>query len=482
MPLLWWRELRGMAVQPASTPLPPNVHVVYEVLCDEGPQTGRALERLLARRGVVVPVDRLLELPRRYPGAFAIDAAERLAVPPDCDRCGARGCDTCQRDVGAAACRVCGRTVCRDCRGEGAGLRALCAGCAAPRRLPEADLRYCRAWALGGQCRLLVGERSAMLLGGPDGPLVLVPDADLDDPVRRRLRALAAALRVPPEIGLRWSGPAPAMPAAGQFTASLQVREVPAWDWLPAGGSHVDPGAAAALPEAEGPPVDAESAGGLTALLARLRAQAPPPPVGALAVTPLLEVTRTSLDAGGLERRAERHHPGGEIETLAVERAPLEPSEHEADAAARPVAMAQLGEVLATLDAVHASFRLTATTPEGTRSWFVPAAPGLTMGSEHTWGAAALVERQVEEAWRMVRGVPDAGVAGPDELALVGYQMVEVEQPPDAPAGLLETARRLDPLADAETVTLGVCLLVEEHWRARDSGPPGQAAATPHDG
>src|SRR6266540_2191461 len=448
MPLLWWRELRGMAVQPASTPLPPNVHVVYEVLCDEGPQTGRALERLLARRGVVVPVDRLLELPRRYPGAFAIDAAERLAVPPDCDRCGARGCDTCQRDVGAAACRVCGRTVCRDCRGEGAGLRALCAGCAAPRRLPEADLRYCRAWALGGQCRLLVGERSAMLLGGP------------------------------------------------------------------AGRSHVDPGAAAALPEAEGPPVDAESAGGLTALLARLRAQAPPPPVGALAVTPLLEVTRTSLDAGGLERRAERHHPGGEIETLAVERAPLEPSEHEADAAARPVAMAQLGEVLATLDAVHASFRLTATTPEGTRSWFVPAAPGLTMGSEHTWGAvvlaagladgtqvrrpkaiedvreedfaqptaAALVERQVEEAWRMVRGVPDAGVAGPDELALVGYQMVEVEQPPDAPAGLLETARRLDPLADAETVTLGVCLLVEEHWRARDSGPPGQAAATPHDG
>src|SRR6266508_3500267 len=188
MPLLWWRELRGMAVQPASTPLPPNVHVVYEVLCDEGPQTGRALERLLARRGVVVPADRLLELPRRYPGAFAIDAAERLAVPPDCDRCGARGCDTCQRDVGAAACRVCGRTVCRDCRGEGAGLRALCAGCAAPRRLPEADLRYCRAWALGGQCRLLVGERSAMLLGGPDGPLVLVPDADLDDPVRRRLR------------------------------------------------------------------------------------------------------------------------------------------------------------------------------------------------------------------------------------------------------------------------------------------------------
>src|SRR6266540_3072142 len=508
MPLLWWRELRGMAVQPASTPLPPNVHVVYEVLCDEGPQTGRALERLLARRGVVVPVDRLLELPRRYPGAFAIDAAERLAVPPDCDRCGARGCDTCQRDVGAAACRVCGRTVCRDCRGEGAGLRALCAGCAAPRRLPEADLRYCRAWALGGQCRLLVGERSAMLLGGPDGPLVLVPDADVDDPVRRRLRALAAALEVPPEIGLCWAGPAQPAPAAGQFTVRLQVREAPAWEWLRDGGSQVDPDATAALPRAEGPPVGAESGSGLTALLARLRDQEPPPPAGALRVTPLLEVTHTSVDAEGLERRVDRHHPGGEIETLEVERAALEPSEHAPEPPARPVAQAELGGVLATLDAVHASFRLTATAPDAQRSWFVPAAPGLTMGSEHTWGAvvlaaglvdgtqvrrpkavegvreedfaqpteAALVERQVEETWRMVRGVPDAGVAGPDELALVGYQAVEVDQPPDGPAGLLETARRLDPLAGTATVTLGVCLLVEEHWKRRDDGTTGQTA------
>src|SRR6266540_1849100 len=155
----------GMAVQPASTPLPPNVHVVHEVLCGEGPQTGRALERLLAKRGVVVPVDRLLELPGRFPSAFMIDEAGRLAVPPACDRCGAHQGEAGQRDVGAAPCAACGRAVCRDCRGDGAGLQALCAECAAPRRLPEADLRYCRAWVLGGERRLLVGERSAMLLG-----------------------------------------------------------------------------------------------------------------------------------------------------------------------------------------------------------------------------------------------------------------------------------------------------------------------------
>ena len=495
-------------MQPASTPLPPNVHVVYEVLCDHGPQTGGTLERLLAKRGVVVSADRLLELPARFPGAFTIDDTGRITAPPACDRCGAHDCETCQRDVGAAPCAACGRVVCRDCRGRGAGLHALCPDCAAPRRLPEADLRYCRAWELGGERRLLVGERSAILLGGPGGTLVMVPDADLDDRARRRLRALAAAFRVPPEIGLRWAGPPAAAPVPGQFTATLQVREVPAWDWLPEGGSQVDLDAGAALPEADGPPVHAESASGLTALLARLRAQAPPPPVGALLVTPLLEVARTSVDADGLQRRIERHHPGGGIETLRVERAPLEPSEHEAFSPARPVARARLGGVLATLDAVHASFRLTATTPEGDRSWFVPAAPGLSMGSEHTWGAvvlaagladgtqvrrpkaiegvreedfaqpteAALVERQVEETWRMVRGVPDAGVAGPDELALVGYQTIEIDQPPDAPAGLLETARRLDPLAAVEKVTLCVCLLVDEAWKGRDdaTGPAGE--------
>lgn len=503
-----------MAVQPASTPLPPNVHVVYEVLCDEGPQIGRALERLLARRGVVVLADRLLELPRRYPSAFTIDGAGRLAVPAACDRCGAQGCETCQRDVGAEPCAACGTAVCRDCHGQAAGLHELCAECAAPTRLPASDLRYCRAWALGGGRRLLVGERSAMLLGGPDGALVLVPDADLDDPVRQRLRALAAALQVPPEIGLRWAGPAPPAPTPGQFTARLQVREAPAWEWLPDGGSQVDPEAGAALPRADGPPVGGEAASGLTALLARLRVQAPPPPVGALLVTPLLEVLRVSVGAEGLERRAERHHPGGEIETLAVERAALEPSEHEAASPARPLARAWVGGVLATLDAVHASFLLTATTPEGSGSWFVPAAPGLTMGSEHTWGAvvlaagladgtqvrrakaiedvrdedfaqpaeAVLVERQVEETWRMVRGAPDAGIAGPDELALVGYQAVEVSQPPDAPAGLLETARLLDPLAAGERVTLGVCLLVDEHWKPREPDPAALEVARQHAG
>ena len=490
-----------MAVQVASTPLPPNVHVVYEVLCSEGPQTGGQLELLLEKRGVVVPADRLLELPRRFPGAFTIDQHERLAVPAACQRCGAHACDVCRRDVGSRPCRACGRTVCRSCRGPEPGLESLCLDCAAPTRAPEADQRYGRAWALGGDRWLLVGERSAMLVGAADGPRVLVPDSDLDDPVRRRLRALAAAFRLPPEIGLRWRGPAPQPPASGPATAWLEVRDTVAWRWLPDGGSRVDPDASDALPEAEGPPVEGEGQAGLAVLLARLRAEAAPLPLGALEATPILEVRHITVTADGLEQRHERHEPGGQVETSVVERVPFVPDEHPTEPPARPVAVARLGPVTAMLDVVHASYQLTAATPGASRSWFAPGAPGVTLASEVTWGSvvplarlapgtricrpkelrphsdddfanpsgATLAERQVQESWRLLRGLEDGGVAGPDELELVGYELLEVEDQVPAPAGVLETARRLDPLAESAPVTLGLCLEVEERWQGRGS-------------
>ena len=353
-----------------------------------------------------------------------------------------------------------------------------------------------------------------MLVGGGDA-LVVVPDADRDDPVRRRLRALAAALRLPPEIGLRWAGPAPAIPvtpdpsAHGPFTISVEVRQELAWSWLADGGGEVDPFAAQALPHTEGPPVAGESESGLVGLLAGLRAAAAPPPVGALLLTPVLEISSTTVGAWGLERRVERHLPGGRIENGTIARAPLAPSQHDPEPPARPVAAARLGRVTVTLDAVHASFRLTAVAPQGARSWFVPAAPWLTMGSEHTWASvvqaaglaegtrvlraadtsgfhhdgfaepseATLVDREVQQTWRMVRGVPDAGVARGDELALVGYQVAEVEQPPPGPAGLLEAARRLDALATGPQITLAICLQVEEHWAPRRTRTAAEAAA-----
>src|SRR6266545_2945249 len=138
MPLLWWRELRGMAVQPASTPLPPNVHVVYEVLCDEGPQTGRALERLLARRGVVVPVDRL----RR--------AAEATRGRPSLLPGLGAG-----RPVPAAGRRALGDAARRPGRPTGAG----------PRRRPR---RSCAAAAArpGGGAAGASGDRAALVRTG----------------------------------------------------------------------------------------------------------------------------------------------------------------------------------------------------------------------------------------------------------------------------------------------------------------------------
>ena len=447
---------------------------------------------------------------------------EPVAVPPaSCARCGARSCGTCHRQVGASACVLCARPVCRRCRGRDDRLQAatFCVECAAPVRLPEADQRFGRAWAIGGGRCLLVGERSAMLVGREGEPRVFVPDADRDDPVRRRVRALAAVLRLPPETGFRCTG-APPRPVPGPLTAWMAVRADVEWSWVPDTGSSVDRFMAEVLPEAPAtpepsslgpPPVDGEESAGIAELLARLREEAPPPPVGGLQVRPFVEVTRVEVAAGGLEWRRERHWTGGDVETVETRHAPFERSTHPVDRPARPVAAATLGPVRATLDAVHASYVVTtsvAGSQEGSRSWFVPGAPGLTLNAEIAWaslalaagfgagariyrqrpaprvtdedfaqpGHADLVERTVRESWRLVPGFPDDGVAGPRELALIGHPAASPATDdgppahPSPPAGLLATARRLDRLAvDGERVTLARFLEVSERWQGRGS-------------
>ncbi len=451
-----------------------------------------------------------------------------------CARCGARSCGACHREVGVATCVLCARPVCRRCRGRDDALQAAacCVECATPVRLPEADRRFCRAWVIGGGRWLLVGERSAMLAGGDGEPRVFVPDVDLDDPVRRRVRALASALRLPPETGFLSAG-APPRPAPGPLTAWLHARAEVEWGWVPDTGSQVDRfvvktldpsgGPAATVgsarrasghetmpPEppadAEPPPVDGEGAAGIAGLLARLREEAPPPPVGSLEVRPFVAVTRVELVADGLEWRRERHWSGGDVEVVEVRRAPFDRSDHAADRPARAVAQATLGPVRATLDAVHASYMVTATIAEGTdggapggdsppraageprvgtpsaagrvasatggaggsRSWFVPGARGLSLGSEIAWASlalaagfapgaqirrqqaapritdedfaqpniAALIERTVRESWRLVPHFPDDGVAGPRELELVGHPAARAGQQPASGANI----------------------------------------------
>jgi len=453
------------------------------------------------------------------------EAAGSLAGAAGCARCGVRSCGACHREVGVIGCALCERPVCRRCRDHDDRLRAaaFCVECAAPVRLPEADQRFCRAWVIGGGRWLLVGERSAMLVGGSGEPRVFVPDADRDDPVRQRVRALAAALRLPPETGFRCAG-APPRPVPGPLTAWLRVRPDVEWSWVPGTGSRVDRFMADALPDAKPPPVDGEETSGIAGLLARLREEAPPPPVGTLDVRPFVAVTRVELHADGLEWRRERHWTGGDRDTVETRHAPFERSSHPADRPARPVAAASVGPVRATLDAVHASYVITTsvitsiepgTDGEGSRSWFVAGARGLTLTSEIAWASlalaagfapgaqirrqqampritdedfarpsiAGLVERTVRESWRLVPHFPDGGVAGPRELTLVGHPAASpasgtpsLESPEspevpglEVPAGLLGAARRLDRLAAGERVTLARFLEVSERWQGRGS-------------
>ena len=62
-------------------------------------------------------------------------------------------------------------------------------------------------WRLGGSAYLLVGERHAVLVDAGGDRHTLVPAADVQDPVRARLRGLAHRLRLPAGAGLVAAAP-----------------------------------------------------------------------------------------------------------------------------------------------------------------------------------------------------------------------------------------------------------------------------------
>jgi len=150
------------------------------------------------RREIVYPY-----APGDPPASYASDDGSTVTVLALCadghlvDADGCRRCGSCRLDRCRAcaekgtfgACLLCDAPTCWGCRSR---LGGMCTECATPVRAPEADATFCRTWILGGGRRLLVGERSAMLVGGRE-PCAFVVDADLDDPVRKRARALAAA-------------------------------------------------------------------------------------------------------------------------------------------------------------------------------------------------------------------------------------------------------------------------------------------------
>ncbi|MCM4082172.1 hypothetical protein [Paractinoplanes hotanensis] len=384
-----------------------------------------------------------------------------------------------------------------------------------PARDPSLDTEFELGWRLGDQAVLLVGARHAVHVSPAGERRLLLPDADVQDPSRVRLRAVAARFGLPPSAGLV-AAAAPEAVTEGALWAD--VEQLTWWSTRPAADSSVDPAAAAELPSigepsvdssavagspsAVGPSVDSSAVAGSPSmagrsvggedefadLLAELRAAHPfpvPPAVAAVSLTVVRWIDRQF-------HYRELWHDGDGGPMPAGSR-PVEwaAAQHEPVAGGRAVATGQAGPVRIEVDGLHRSYLCRLSDGSRTAQLFVPGLPGATPRAEdqlahraedpgrvlvrHSWRATSSrldfstpvrgteVKRQV---WKLPMILLAGGTGEPMVNALSGDAPREELRDVDVVADeqLLAALAALDrPL---EPVALADCLEIEETWQS----------------
>ncbi|MCV7421376.1 DEAD/DEAH box helicase family protein [Mycobacterium yunnanensis] len=202
-----------------------------------------------------------------------------------CDSCDDHLCIACGDDAVFAECPVCGGSCCGRCRSATGG---LCRPCDDPVRAPALDREHAIAWRFNRGTIMYVGERAAELLRpGDPSPHVIVPDRDVTDPARVRMRSYAMHNALPADSGLILRD-LTTRPESGD-DRQLHLRAVEQIDvelsTADAASSKVTPAATNDLPNHPSVAVHGEGAFGLAALLPKLRRKVPPPPPPSVMVT-----------------------------------------------------------------------------------------------------------------------------------------------------------------------------------------------------
>ncbi|MGW3808285.1 SNF2-related protein [Micromonospora sp. NPDC005113] len=295
-----------------------------------------------------------------------------------CQVCATDWCGACGPTRVLQACAGCGREACATCRHSG----ALCTGCARPHRATELDTDYEHGWRLGGQAYLLVGDRHAVVVDEHGNRSTVVPDRDVLDPVRTRLRGLAARLQLPVGTGLVAATPPVAAADLTVGSAWADVQPSVWWTWQEHARADVDASVADLLPDLPGPQVTGEGAAGLSALLADLRRRGSAPVPPAVAAVPFAVVRRVDLVDGQFHYR-ELWHDGDRPPLLAEsDTASLSPSRHDVEPHCRPIAGTTVGPVGVEIDGLHRSYVCLLTDGSHSSTLFVPGVPGATLAAE----------------------------------------------------------------------------------------------------
>ncbi|MGQ0466255.1 MAG: helicase-related protein [Sporichthyaceae bacterium] len=302
-----------------------------------------------------------------------------------CVGCALDSCPACPPSSHVTPCQLCERPACAGCRST----EGRCPSCANPTREPSLDTAWEHAWRLGGDRTLLVGRRHATVLAGAGAGAegrVLVPDADLTDPARTGVRALALRLGLPPGAGLR-AAPSPDR-LDGEAAVWSRIERSVWWDVDASGGEDLEDAVLPELPALRAPHVDGEAGAGLSDLVERLRAADVPPPSPALVARPLTVQRRVVCEDAWLWH--EERWQQDAAEPVLAARIPLELGgvDWEATANGRVrVAAGQVAEVRVEVERVHRSYLLRLTDGEHATCAFVPDADGAGFPGESSWAA-----------------------------------------------------------------------------------------------
>lgn len=443
-----------------------------------------------------------------------------------------RPCPGCDRDLcgdcGDVAvfrvCAGCGEPCCRDCLQAS---EALCPRCDVADRDASLDQDGLKGWRTPSGRILLVGERMAVVssMDRAAPPQVVVPSEDLDDPLRRRLRRIAASMGLRPDLGVRLRDFDLRHPVPVEDPLARDLSVDVSWAVDTAGGTHAElpePYDVDDLPQEDEEGDRATSDPLLDRLLARLREVDPPGPAPQLVGSPTVTITYVRLVGDGLLESLVVETPDG-IEIDDERWCAFEPA---LDASGSVIASATSDLVLAFIRPVHRSYEVELELPDRSLVAFLPAAEGVTRRSE--WAAerkreqlglpprtilgqakpasivadladpasASLKRRSIRPEWHVdhdatfltyVNGyLGDGAGEGPlaDVDPLVSTETMELDH--DLARNLFRTAERLDG-GTAGEVVLNRWSRVDETWVGRSEAsvsylvPPGQPARPPLD-
>lgn len=248
-----------------------------------------------------------------------VDASEVT----QCGSCGSDLCGACGADAVFADCTVCGIACCARCRATTGG---ICGPCSVPARAPELDTEFAVGWRVNRGMVLLVGERVAeLVVPGQSAPVRVVPDEDVADPARIRMRSYALSNGLPADCGLVRRELT--IRAESRAQIGLPIRTSTAIEIeisLRGGtGSSIDSTAIADLPQGGHAMVSGEGELKVAGLLSRLRDAARPPTPPTVVATHRSRFVDFYLEAHRLVEQTSVVADDGSLEIVSQEESAL---------------------------------------------------------------------------------------------------------------------------------------------------------------